>query len=127
MKTNTCIKKLRFAFTLFFLAISFQLMAQNNVREGYIITLQGDTIHGQIDFRTSAMNSKRCVFKQNGESTFKTYLPEDISGYRFTNNGIYYISKLVDTKDEGKKMLFVEYILHGNMNLYQVGGDEMLL
>lgn len=127
MKKNYHVMTLRYALTIFFLAISFHLMAQTNVREGYIITLQGDTIHGEIDFRTSAMNSKRCVFKQNGESTFKTYLPEDISGYRFTNNGIYYISKLVDTKDEGKKMLFVEYILHGNMNLYQVGEDEMLL
>lgn len=127
MKTFRRIKMVRYALVLFFLATSLQLMAQGNLREGYVITLQGDTLYGEIDFRTADMNMKRCVFRKNGESSFKTYLPEDISGYRFTSNGIYYISKLVDTKSEGKKNLFVEYVLHGNMNLYQIGGDEMLL
>ena len=121
------IKMMRYALVLFFLATSLQLMAQSNLREGYVITLQGDTLYGDIDFRTADMNMKRCVFRKNGETSFKTYLPEDISGYRFTNNGIYYISKLVDTKNEGKKNLFVEYVLHGNMNLYQLGADEMIL
>ncbi|MDO4958524.1 MAG: hypothetical protein Q4E68_04650 [Prevotellaceae bacterium] len=127
MKTFRRIKMVRYALVLFFLVTSLQLMAQGNLREGYVITLQGDTLYGEIDFRTADMNMKRCVFRKNGESSFKTYLPEDISGYRFTSNGIYYISKLVDTKSEGKKNLFVEYVLHGNMNLYQIGGDEMLL
>lgn len=40
--------------------------AQQNLRDGYVITLKGDTLYGVIDFRTSAMNTKRCVFRENG-------------------------------------------------------------
>lgn len=127
MKLLKHLKTVRCVVVLLFLIPSLQLLAQNNIREGYIITLQDDTIHGEIDFRTSAMNMKRCVFRKKGETSFKTYLPGEISGYRFTNNGIYYVSKEVETEDEGKKVVFVEYILHGNMNLYQLGSDEMLL
>lgn len=126
MKAFRRIKTLRYAFMLFFLTISFQLMAQSNLREGYVITLQGDTLYGDIDFRTASMNMKRCVFRQNGQSEFKTYLPGEITGYRFTKSGIYYISKQVDIDDD-KKLIFVEYVLHGSMNLYQIGESEMLL
>lgn len=126
MKLLKHLKKLRYVLVLLFLIPSLQLLAQSNVREGYVITLQGDTLYGEIDFRTSAMNMKRCVFRKKGETSFKTYLPGEISGYRFTTNGIYYVSKEVET-DEGKEVVFVEYVLHGNMNLYQLGSDDMLL
>ena len=127
MKLLKHLKTVRYVLVLLFLIPSLQLCAQSNIREGYVITLQGDTLYGDIDFRTPAMNMRRCVFRQKGETSFKTYLPEEISGYRFTSNGIYYVSKEVETEDEGKKVLFVEYVLHGNMNLYQLGADEMLL
>lgn len=70
------------------LACTTMAMAQKNLREGYVITLQGDTLRGVIDFRTISMNMKRCVFKEDGATEFKTYLPGEIEGYRFTNNGI---------------------------------------
>ena len=126
MKLLKHLEIVRYALVLLFLIPSLQLLAQSNIREGYIITLQNDTIHGDIDFRTSAMNMKRCVFRKKGETSFKTYLPGEISGYRFTSNGIYYVSKEVKT-DEGKEVVFAEYVLRGNMNLYQLGADEMLL
>ena len=127
MKLLKHLEIVRYALVLLFLIPSLQLLAQSNIREGYVITLQGDTLYGEIDFRTAAMNMRRCVFRQKGETSFKTYLPEEIAGYRFTSNGIYYVSKEVETEDEGKKVLFVEYVLHGNMNLYQLGSDDMLL
>lgn len=127
MKVLRHFERMRYALMLLFLVSSLQLMAQSNLREGYVITLQDDTIHGEIDFRTAAMNMKQCVFRKKGETSFKTYLPGEISGYRFTSNGIYYVSKEVNTKEEGKKVLFVEFVLHGNMNLYQLGSDEMIL
>lgn len=102
-------------------------VAQQNQREGYVITLEGDTLRGMIDFRTSAMNTKRCVFKQDGTTEFKTYLPGEIDSYRFTQNGIYYVSKNVLKDDNTREMVFAEYVIRGNMNLYQIGFDEMLL
>lgn len=102
-------------------------MAQQNLRDGYVITLQGDTLHGVIDYRTSTMNTKRCVFKENGATEFKTYLPGEIDSYRFTNNGIFYVSRPITNADGTREIVFAEYVLHGNMNLYQIGNDEMLL
>lgn len=118
-------KKLSLIFS--FLLIAAMAMAQQNLREGYVITLQGDTLHGMIDFRTSAMNTKRCVFKENGATEFKTYLPGEIDSYRFQHNGIYYVSKNVQKDDNSREMVFAEYVIRGNMNLYQVGSNEMLL
>lgn len=118
-------KKLSFIFS--FLLVATMAMAQQNLREGYVITLEGDTLHGMIDFRTSAMNAKRCVFKENGATEFKTYLPGEIDSYRFLHNGIYYVSKNVLKEDNTREMVFAEYVIRGNMNLYQIGSYEMLL
>jgi len=106
---------------------SVAAMAQQNLRDGYVITLQGDTLQGVIDFRTASMNTKRCVFKQNGATEFKTYLPGDIDGYRFINNGIYYVSKPVIADDGSRELVFAEYVIRGNMSLYQIGADEMVI
>ena len=112
---------------LSFLFVATLAFAQQNLRDGYVITLEGDTLHGVIDFRTSAMNAKRCVFKQEGESEFKTYLPGEIDGYRFTSNGIYYVSRNVTNEAGTREMVFAEYVLRGSMSLYQIGEDEMVI
>ena len=59
------------------------LYAQNNYRPGFIITVQKDTIYGEIDYRTDKMNAKRCVFQSQGNDTEPvTYHPFEILGYR---------------------------------------------
>ncbi len=127
MKVMKSLRVMQCTFMFFMILLPFQLSAQKNIREGYVVTLQGDTLYGEIDFRMPSMNMKRCVFKQKGADSFKTYLPGEIYSYRFTNNGIYYVSKKVDTDEGGSEIVFVEHVIRGSMNLYQVGGDEMLL
>lgn len=46
-----------------FCSFMITIQAQRNYRPGFIITLQKDTIYGQIDFRTEVMNELRCVFR----------------------------------------------------------------
>lgn len=61
------------------LAISATLtMAQTNPKSGYIITNNGDTIRGTIDFLTNKKLSKQCVFWANGVGEAKTYKPGEI-------------------------------------------------
>lgn len=75
------------------------LYAQNNYRPGFIITVQKDTIYGEIDYRTDKMNAKRCVFQSQGNDTEPvTYHPFEILGYRFTDDGKYYVSKNIELK-----------------------------
>ena len=55
-------------------------MAQTNPKPGYIITNDGDTVRGIIDFRTNEKLSKQCDFWANGGSEGKIYKPGDIEG-----------------------------------------------
>lgn len=94
-------------------------LGQQNLRPGFIITNAQDTIYGQIDFRTDLMNSQHCIFLQEGESDFKNYQPFEIAGYRFTNDGKYYISKQIEFKSKEKPIsVFLEYLLQGIRSLY---------
>lgn len=107
-------------YSLFFsVAIS---TAQTNPKPGYIITNSGDTIRGVIDFLTNAKLSKQCVFQADGESAFKTYSPGDIEGFRFENNGKYFVTRRLDLYGE-PQLYFAEFMVQGKMNLYCVADD----
>lgn len=96
--------------------------AQVNPKEGYIITLQGDTIHGTVDYRTEAINARKCRFLAQGEQQFREYAPADISGYRLTGNGAYYVSRTFDVEGTSKTV-FAEYLLKGGVSLYYLNDD----
>lgn len=92
-------------------------MAQTNPKSGYIITNTGDTIRGIIDFRTNDMLSKKCVFWANGESESKTYTPGDIEGFRFDDNGKYFVTRRLNPYGD-PQLYFAEFMVQGKMNLY---------
>ncbi len=97
--------------------------AQINLREGIVITLSGDTLQGQIDYRTDRINAEQCVFMANGASAATTYLPGQIEGYRFLDNGRYYVSRTVPMPDGSHQRLFLEFVLRGQLNLYFLRND----
>lgn len=102
-----------------FLLLVPALYAQSNYRPGFIITLQKDTLYGEIDYRTDEMNARRCVFRsQDGSEEPVTYHPFDILGYRFTDDGKYYVSKNIELKYGVPKPVFLEYLLQGMKSLY---------
>ncbi|MFC2104408.1 hypothetical protein ACFLS4_03535 [Bacteroidota bacterium] len=82
---------------------------------GYIITLENDTLHGEISNQHDLINLKECVFR-NDLGKIKTYLPNDIYAYRFIN-GNYYISKEI-LENNNKKSVFLEYLVNGIVDLY---------
>ena len=95
------------------------MQAQRNYRPGFIITLQKDTIYGQIDFRTDKMNEQRCVFRDDNTLQVRTYELFDIWGYRFTDDGKMYVSKSVTLKmGEYPLDVFLEYLVKGMKSLY---------
>ena len=81
-------------FTVVLLAVfAVATMAQTNPKPGYVITNNGDTIRGVIDFRTNERLSKQCDFWAHGRSEGRTYKPGDIEGFRFDNNGKYFVTR----------------------------------
>lgn len=99
------------------------IQAQINLRPGYIISNENDSIYGFIDFRTSDRNARQCVFKNPLTGETKTYHPGDIYAYRFTDDGRFYVTRTV-TINEQPQTLFLEYIIQGIISLYYYRGDE---
>ena len=100
---------------LFYTVLS--TFAQSNFKEGYIITNGNDTVHGLIDFRTDQVNTYACTFKAAEKSSETLYLPGEIAGFRFENEGKYYVTRTVEI-DGLKRTVFLEFLLQGMLNLY---------
>lgn len=118
----------RFTWLIAFLLVTSLINAQSNYRPGFIITLQQDTVYGEIDYRTDKMNADRCVFRPQGDNNADAtiYRPFDIQGYRFTEDGRYYISKTVSLKNDEQQPVFLEYLLKGIKSLYYLEtGDNL--
>ena len=100
---------------LLFSAMS--MTAQTNPQPGYIITNENDTIRGTIDYLTDFRNMYTCHFRADGAHDFQKYKPGEISGYRLTNTGIFYVTRtfVVGHKEQ---TIFAEYLLKGGVSLY---------
>ena len=104
-------KTTSFLLTLVFSIPTF-LISQPDFRPGYILSLSGDTIKGQIDYREEVFLGKLCKYRQYEEEAVVEYKPGEIQGFRF-NDSKNYVSKVVDGKP-----VFLEYLINGRMNIY---------
>lgn len=103
---------------LFGLLISTGILnAQTDFRPGYIIKTIGDTIFGQIDYRSDLLMSKVCKFK-DGESDIKEYHPNDIISFKFVDSK-YYVSREINNRQ-----VFLEYLIKGKINIYYMRDDN---
>ncbi len=83
--------------SLLFLAfISHTTYSQVNFKQGYVITLAGDTIHGFIDYRNWAANPEKISFKENSDSKNVYYTPLDIRSFSVLDE--LYESAIVETE-----------------------------
>lgn len=82
--------------------------AQKDYRAGYIITLEKDTIQGEVLFRSGKENYNSCTFKNGPQE--KVFKPDQILGYGIVE-GYYYSSVVL----EGS---FVEVLVEGKLSLY---------
>lgn len=92
--------------------------AQMNPKPGFIITNENDTIFGTIDYRSDAKNAYECLFQKEGETTFRSYSPKELKGYRFTDNGIYYVTRTFPVDGQNKEF-FAEFLLKGGVSLFR--------
>ena len=107
----------------FLMTGSFYSYAQVNPKQGYVITNENDTIVGVIDYRSDNRNAQECIFQKEGSGDKTVYTPADIKGYRFENNGAFYVSKTVDI-DNKPRQLFAEYLLKGGVSLYFISTNS---
>ncbi|MGD1840364.1 MAG: hypothetical protein ACFB0B_05625 [Thermonemataceae bacterium] len=108
---------------------SFTAVGQKNFVEGYIISLEGDTLRGMIDFRNSEKNPSQVIFKRGNQ--VEKFSPYQIQ--QFGVNGEIYVSASVekevspdylgelnalpDVKLE-KDTVFLQSLIEGDKSLY---------
>jgi hypothetical protein len=98
-------------FIVGFLLITNILNAQRDFRSGYVISNSGDTLFGEIDYRSDLTMSNLCRFRSDVRTIIE-YKPQDILAFRFTRSK-FYVSK----KIQGKH-IFLEYLIQGKVNIY---------
>jgi len=110
--------KKRIFFSFLFLSICLtSTFAQGNFKRGFIITNEGDTVSGWIDFRTDARNMQVCDFRETETGETRSFRPSQIFGYRFYEEGKFYVSREIVINGI-PRTVFLEFILQGNKNLF---------
>lgn len=108
------VKKLFFIAVL--LASASICFSQSDFREGYVITLANDTIHGLINNKGSFRNLKQCRFKPSRGAGVIDYTPEEIKAFRIYSAG-YYVS--IEVEMNGKRELsFIEKLIEGIVDVF---------
>jgi hypothetical protein len=97
---------------ILFLAFGLNSIAQTNFAKGYVITLNSDTLHGEINNVSAYQNSMYCEFRKEGSQTVHKYLPGEIASYKF-QDGKYYESYEIQ-----KKTVFLENLFNGKVDVY---------
>jgi len=101
-------KEIKFAVIILLISIG-SAYGQADFRSGFIITLENDTIKGQVDYRSNSKNYESCIFK--GEQGETEYYSNQILGFGYSNDK-FFSSQIV----EGS---FVEVLVIGKISLYR--------
>jgi hypothetical protein len=105
-----------FVLLICFIATSSQ--AQTDFRQGYIIKVSGDTVHGFVAYRMNAKNSQSCLFKTSSKGEVTKYSPNDLSGYGIVGYKYYQVVDLPkDLATSGK--IFSTIVSSGSIDLYK--------
>jgi len=94
----------------------YNISAQSDFREGFIITLENDTINVQVDYRSNSKNYESCLFK-NGQGEVE-YFPNQIAGFGYINDK-FFSSQIVEDS-------FVEVLVLGEISLYKSNKNYLL-
>ncbi len=92
-------------------------LGQINWKEGYIITNEGDSIRGEINFRTIAKSYDQCEFRN--QNTQKIYTSREISGYGINEDRHY--------KSFPDELKFGEILVIGELSLFRINEEFMLI
>jgi len=88
------------------LAVNFSIsFAQTDFRKGFIVTSEGDTFAGLIDYRGDLLMGNQCTFRTSEIEEPKVYAPGELKEYYF-ENGKHFVSKKVKRGERYLQILF---------------------
>lgn len=100
--------KLIITFSILFIAAR-SLFSQIDFRNGFIVTLENDTINGQVAYRSNSKNYASCIFKQYNDK--KEYYPNQLLGFGYNQNK-HFSSQITEEA-------FVEVLVIGDLSLFK--------
>ncbi|ALD20268.1 outer membrane beta-barrel protein [Hymenobacter sp. DG25A] len=100
---------------LLLLISSRAAVAQSDFRPGYVLPLSGDTLRGEVDYRSEERNARLCRFRVNSEVT--EYKPEQLRGYGFAAEKQYQTRQLSGLPPV---KAFLRAIVLGKVSLFQL-------
>ncbi len=95
---------------------TLSVYSQFDYRLGYIVTNEGDTVKGYIEYGNARNRAYYCYFKKDSTLKPHKYLPDELKSIT-VGNYRYSVSKEVYLNGQ-KQRLFLEYLVKGAMNLY---------
>ena len=116
-------KFLKVLLILFYCSVNLKAGSKDDFKQGYIITLKGDTTKGFLQVQDARNASEKCVFKPNSDGKTSTFYPNEILGYRYLDSK-YYISKEISVDSLTKKVVFLEFLIKGAASIYYYASDD---
>ncbi|MCD4698804.1 MAG: PorT family protein [Bacteroidales bacterium] len=87
-------KEIKFFITSLIILVNITVcLSQENFSPGYILSLSGDTLKGEILDQGDINNAKTVIFRENENTNEQTFTPTDISAF-YISNGKYFESKI---------------------------------
>jgi hypothetical protein len=115
-----------FLFILIFCVNALTALSQDNFEKGFVIDLQGDTIHGFINNTDRVQNPEAILFKRDNDSITTTYLPGNIKKF-MVGRDLYLSAKIVTAGDgiptienqsKSPSWVFLLAIAEGSRSIY---------
>ncbi|MEM7658154.1 MAG: hypothetical protein AAF399_18655 [Bacteroidota bacterium] len=94
------------------------LQAQADFRQGYVVTLEGDTLKGWIDNQNPLEMRRMIQFRAEEGREIRSFTPETALEARVYDRR-YHVRKKVDGQ-----LYFLEYLFRGNMTVYRLLSSE---
>jgi Outer membrane protein beta-barrel domain len=92
--------------------------AQNDFREGYIISNAGDTVYGFVEYTEVQQMYRVCHFKKTDDQKVINYEPGQITGFGLSDN-LFFESKEVRAENQKEQRVFAEVKVKGFVSLFR--------
>ncbi|HLP04897.1 MAG TPA: hypothetical protein VK152_05650 [Paludibacter sp.] len=98
--------------------VAFGINAQTDFRAGYIVKTSGDTLLGEVDYRSNQRMNRVCTFRPTCDSKSIQYNATQLLAYGFRGGKIY------ETKEVNSSSVFLECLINGCMKIYYLSDGK---
>ena len=104
--------------TLLLLFCGIASYAQDNYKEGYIITLKKDTVWGFVKVQSDVNAVSKCYFKATEKDSAEMFRIGFLNGYGFTKGNKDYVNHIIEFEGGGTHRGYFERLASGKITLY---------